>query len=231
MSKAEYQKILKIIDHRGAVLVFPIQNSKEPPSLWGDLFPRTKMTWEWTEDSDGRISRLWILREEVSRSGKVVYSKWFKGRATFFSLDSFADLLSVMGAHQAEETLIGQERELYELLLESSPQSTKELKRNSGLLGRMFESTYQKAMKGLFEKGLVIAWGEVDEGAFPSLACGATKFLFEELWNEAADRDPANSLKSLEARLSPDFQKFLKGLLKKWRPEILSNPNVKDSRP
>jgi hypothetical protein len=184
------------------------------------------MTWEWTEDSDGRISRLWILREEVSRSGKVVYSKWWRGRATFFSKQVFANLLSAMGAAQAEEGLAGTEKELYELLLESSPQSTKELKRNSGLSGRMLEGVYQRSMKRLYERGLIVAWGEVDEGAFPSLACGATKVLFEDLWLQSLRINSMKATKFLEEELSPDFVKYFKALLKKSPPRTDLDPSV-----
>ena len=37
-------------------------------------------------------------------------------------------------------------------------------------------------MKQLFNQFLIVAYGEVDDGAFPSLAVGSTKLLFEELF-------------------------------------------------
>src|SRR5262245_39894917 len=83
------------IQRHGMLLVFPIDNAREPKSLWSVFYPRAKMRWEWDENGDDRVSRLWHLREELSRSGRVVYGKWFRGRATFFSRDLFRALLSV----------------------------------------------------------------------------------------------------------------------------------------
>ncbi|HMN67936.1 MAG TPA: hypothetical protein PKC28_05290, partial [Bdellovibrionales bacterium] len=75
-------KAIKAIDKKGALLVYPLNNKKEPASIWSELFPRTKMRWEWDAGSDNRVAELWYLREELSRSRKVVYVKWYQGRAT-----------------------------------------------------------------------------------------------------------------------------------------------------
>ena len=52
--------------------------------------------------------------------------------------------------------------------------------------GRDNESRYNRSLKELWSRGLIVAYGEVDEGAFPSLAIGATRVIFEELWDDAA---------------------------------------------
>lgn len=210
MKKGEREKCLEAINENHALLVYPLQNRPEPKSLWSSLFPRTPLKWEWDSDADNRVARLWILREDLSRSGKVVYTKWFRGRATFFSKIAFVHLLRAVRAHAAEDDLRGEAQTLYEALLESSPRSTKELKAATDLRGRFFETTYQKAMKTLFEKGLVVAWGEVDEGAFPSLAVGATKVLFEDLWLQADPSEAEKSQDWLMKHFGPSFQKFLK---------------------
>src|SRR4051794_5592646 len=86
-------RAIKSIDQRGVLLVYPIQNRKEPLSLWSELFPRSKMVWDWGDESHNKIADVWHLREELSRSRKVVYSKWYQGRATLFSFEVFVNLL------------------------------------------------------------------------------------------------------------------------------------------
>ncbi|MBX3041262.1 MAG: hypothetical protein KF789_11205 [Bdellovibrionaceae bacterium] len=203
------EKAIQAIEARGALLVFPDGNKAEPPSLWSVLHPRTEMRWSWDADGDNRVPKLWVLREELSRSSSVIYSKWYRGRATFFSRSDFVDLLAIRRAADAENSLRGEAATLYEALLESSPQSTKELKRATDLQGRFFESTYQKGMKTLFEAGLIVAWGEVDDGAFPSLACGATKVLFEDLWEEGLERSAEEALSRVQSRWNAKFLQFL----------------------
>jgi hypothetical protein len=196
------------IERHGILLVYPIKNAKEPASLWSALYPRSEMRWEWDAGGDARVASLWHLREELSRSKQVVYAKWYQGRATFFSRDVFTALRSHF---LAQPLPTGREaRELLSLLQESSPQSTKQLKRGTGLLGRALESTYERAMKQLWQQLLIVGFGEVDEGAFPSLAVGATSLLFEDLEEEAAAMDPARRRKILTAKIeaAPKFAKF-----------------------
>jgi hypothetical protein len=40
-------------------------------------------------------------------------------------------------------------------------------------------------MKELFSSFLIVGFGEVDDGAFPSLAVGATELLYDDLWRQA----------------------------------------------
>jgi hypothetical protein len=40
-------------------------------------------------------------------------------------------------------------------------------------------------MKELFTQLLIVGFGEIDDGAFPSAAVGATELLFSDLWREA----------------------------------------------
>lgn len=208
---------LEAIAERGALLVYPLNNKKFPPSLWSELFPRSKMKWEWDQGGDDRVARMWRTREELSRSGQVVYSKWYRGRATFFDKDDFVHLLRVLHASEAERSLRGEAERIYEVLSESSPLSTKELKRATELVGKPFEGLFQKAVKQLFERGLIVGWGEVDDGAFPSLAYGATKLLFEDLWASAILEHETKTVEAsrlhLESRWSPEFTKFLNQIL------------------
>lgn len=202
------------IDKHGVLLVYPITGKSDPASLWSVAYPRSKMRWEWDDNGDDRVARLWHLREELSRSKKVVYAKWLKGRATFFSREIFAAALSLLMKNPIP--LSRDARALLDLMEESSPRSTKELKRESGLQGRLLESTYNKAMKELWNRLLIVGFGEVDEGAFPSLAVGATHHLFEPLFEEAKAMEPAEAQAKLlpVRRASPEIDRFLERQLR-----------------
>jgi hypothetical protein len=205
---------IQAINENGILLVFPIENRKDIPSLWSSFYPRTKMRWEWDEDGDDRVAKLWHLREELSRSQEVIYSKWFRGRATFFSKDVFKAILKLMNPEHRPELLLSREaQDILKALEMDSPLSTKQLKRTVDLQGRFNESTYTKAMKELWSRLLIVAFGEVDEGAFPSLAVGATRVLFEELFRDASSLDTSQAYKVLREKMpqdSPFLQYFTK---------------------
>lgn len=176
-------RALEAIEREGILLVFPIQNQKNPASLWSALWPRSRMRWEWTDDADNRVAELWHLREGLAKSGKVVYGKWFRGRATFFSKEIFSALLTSLYAQRSPRSgLSPVAREILELLETNSPISTKRLKKEVGLSGKRFSADFDRAMKELWSRLLIVGYGEVDDGAFPSLAVGATELLFEDLW-------------------------------------------------
>src|SRR4051812_27586425 len=97
MSRASLKKkSIGAINKRGCLLVYPVNNKREPLSLWSELHPRTRMRWEWDDDGDSKVADLWHLREQLSRSREVVYSKWYQGRATLFSFECFVALLSFL---------------------------------------------------------------------------------------------------------------------------------------
>lgn len=178
------------INKNGVLLVFPINNAKDPQSLWAEFFPRKKLRWEWDEGADNKVGEMWMLMKRLSDCGRVVYSKWYRGRATFFSRELFTAMLCIY--RKSGELTFGLSRTAREILdaLESdSPLSTKELKKVTDLQGRLNEPQYSRAMKELFSKLLIVAYGEVDDGAFPSLAVGATRLIYEDLWNEAQTID------------------------------------------
>jgi hypothetical protein len=182
--RAAEQKALAAIARHGALLVYPIANRKDPPSLWHELHPRSVMHWAWNEGADVRVAELWQLRERLARSRAVVYSKWYRGRAVFFSQDLFAAMLSELAPQQS--ALTPDARALFELLEDDSPQSTKLLRAAAGLRGRESERVWVRSMKELWEQLWVVGTGEVEDGAFPSLELGATRWIFEALWEDAA---------------------------------------------
>jgi hypothetical protein len=193
------QIAIREINARGALLVFPIKNAREPASLWSVLHPRKKMEWDWSEDSSDDVPDLWHLMKRLSDCRKVVYSKWYQGRATFFSREVFTALLAL--SLRSPKPLSSQAREIERTLSEDSPLSTKELKKRTGLQGRLNEATYGRACKELFQDFRIVAYGEVDDGAFPSLALGSTRSLFEELWESARAMPEAHARALLEIKL------------------------------
>lgn len=219
------RKAVAALARSGVLLVYPLDNRPEPPSLWSSFYPRTPMRWEWDDDGDDRVATLWHLRAELSGSGKVIYAKWFRGRATFFSREIFAAFLRLLrdGGRPAPEggrfateraRLAGLSEDAQRILsaLElDSPLSTKQLKAAVDLRGREYESRYERALKELWSRLLIVGYGEVDDGAFPSLAIGATHILFEDLWNEAAELTRDEAWERVSARL-PENSLFLKQL-------------------
>ena len=142
----------------------------------------------------------------------MVYAKWYQGRATFFSKDVFPLILAATGAHEGH--LSPSARKVLRVLEEDSPLSTKELKRRAGLVGKANERDYDRALKELWRGFFIVGYGEVDDGAFPSLSIGATSLLFSDLWQEAQSHDPAQAEKALAESVGADslFYKFyLKG--------------------
>lgn len=181
---------ISAINKHGILLVFPIDNAIAPRSLWSVAHPRSKMLWEWDESGDDRVSKMWHLREELSRSRQVVYTKWYRGRATFFSREVFVAMLGKLLRHPSlTRSLSPNAKEILGILEIDSPLSTKALKRAAGLTGRLNEAAYSRALKELWSRLLIVGFGEVDEGAFPSLAMGASKILFEDLFEKAQGID------------------------------------------
>lgn len=197
------------IEQAGILLVFPIKDRKEPPSLWSKFWPRSEMKWEWDENGDHRVADLWHLREELSRSGKVVYTKWYQGRATFFSKKVFVLTLAALRTTTIENELSDSAKNILRILKMDSPLATKDLKALSDLKGKIFESEYQKALKELWSRLLIVGFGEVNEGGFPSLAVGATQALFEDLWHQSFDYSAEKAKEALK-KLIPENSLFLK---------------------
>lgn len=199
MKKSARQKAIEAINQQGCLLVFPMNNRKEPPSIWSALYPRSEMRWEWDQEGDARVADLWHLREELSRSRQVIYAKWYQGRATFFSEEVFVNLLSYLQSAERVQHLGPSSREALESFLMDSPQSTKMIKENLGWQGKMMESHFNRAMKPLWNYLLLVAFGEVQDSSFPSLNIAATQNLFEELWLRAlAIQPPAAEKRLLE---------------------------------
>jgi hypothetical protein len=224
-AKMTVAKAVQHINKRGLLLVFPQENRKDPASLWAEFFPRTKMRWEWDEGGDNRVGELWFLREQLSLSRKCVYLKWFRGRATLIANDVFPAMLRLANPGFPHATgLSFAAREILDLLDEDSPLSTKQLKKLTGLQGKASESTYTRALKELWDRCLIVAFGEVDEGAFPSLAVGSTHVIFEDLWRQAGELSIEEAKAIVDSRLEGAFAKYWATLSKKLAERVVDSP-------
>jgi hypothetical protein len=182
---------IRHVEKQGILLVFAIDNRREPLSLWFCLHPRSQMRWEWDDSGDDRVAQLWHLRGELSTSRQIIYCKWYKGRATLVSKPVYAAILAASNSRQTPTAgLSPTAQHVLRVLEGESPLSTKELKIQCGLKGKANETLYQKALRELWTRALIVAFGEVEDGAFPSLAIGATRVLFEDLWKEAWELSP-----------------------------------------
>lgn len=214
--KPDLSSAVAAVNKKAILLVFAVKNKRHLPSLWSEFYPRSEMRWEWDEKGDQRVADLWHLREELSSSKKVVYAKWFQGRATLISKKLFPLLLSSLNFSMAGEawqkrSLSPASQKMLKLLEDSSPLSTKELKEMSGLKGKSFEADYHRSLSELWKRLLIVGSGEVDDGAFPSLAISATSLLFEKQWIAAQNLSPLDARKMLEQKLgsSSVFLKYL----------------------
>jgi len=171
------------------------------------------MRWVWDPSADNRVVQLWDLRERLSRTKKVVYIKWFQNRATFFSLEVFAAMLSVFHRGDPSQPQLSENvSTLLDVLVDNSPQTTKALKRGMKAEFGWSVKEYDHAMKELWHRGLIAGCGEVDDGAFPSLNVGATELLFEEIWEKSHTKNLESHLIVIEKFL-PDgspWQKYFK---------------------
>jgi hypothetical protein len=224
-----FARAKKEIDAHGILLVYPLASKptsaraaalNNPPSLFSVAYPGVKMSWKWTDDADDRVVRLWHLRMRLAESREVVYAKWFRDRATFFSLPVFRAMLG--GLSQAGDTrssLSMEARDVLEVLEDDSPMSTKLLRTNAGLRGAEHNARWARAMSELFARLYIVAVGEVEDGAFPSLAVGATSLLFENEWSTRTVRDPENDTALHRALMaSPAFKKQWDKNLSRVRP-------------
>jgi hypothetical protein len=174
------------IEKKGVLLVFPVNNQSEPNSLWKEFYPRKKMRWDWDDSGDTSVFDMWMLMKKLSDSGDVVYSKWYRGRATFFSKSLFTALIRLnLETFSNPGRLSRASQNILDTLEQDSPLSTKKLKAICELQGKDNARIYDRALKELFTQFLVVGYGEVDDGAFPSLAVAATKTIFEPLYTDA----------------------------------------------
>ena len=199
------------INERGVLLVFPINNRPLPLSLWSEFHPKLRMVWDWNDDAAREVHDMWGLMKRLSDCRHVVYSKWYQGRATFFSRELFTAMLRLRCVRaDARRKMSSTARSLFEVLENNSPLSTRKLKELTDLQGRLHEAEYSRAMKELFTRLWIVGFGEVNDGAFPSLAVGATELIFDDLWRQAEGMSEGRAQKTLDQGMpgSTHFRRF-----------------------
>ena len=202
------------IEKAGALLVFPIKDKPRLPSIWSSFYPDEEMDWDWSDEGDNRVATLWHLRTELSISREVVYSKWFRNRATCFSRALFTALLSLVSTKLSNDLKLSEEAErILGVLHEDSPLPTKELKARSELSGGENNAAFERAMKQLWSRFLIVGYGEVEEGGYPSLAVGSAKLLFEDEWDASREISDSERRKTL-AQFYPPHSEFYRQYLK-----------------
>jgi hypothetical protein len=77
-----------------------------------------------------------------------------------------------------------------------SPLSTKQIRRGVALTGKDNEKRFVSGMKELWRSLAIAGVGEVDDGAFPSLAHASTQSVFEELCLAAEREDSFESARA-----------------------------------
>ncbi len=142
-----YKKAVAAINEHHIQLVYPIKNAPEPRSLWHSLHPRTFMKWDWSEDADQRVVDIWHLKDDLSCGQDVVYAKWFRGRATFFSREIFAPILCLLETTKVDEIHRSvHASDIYDELLERSPLTPKIVRQAVDLSGIHNRSDYEKGV-------------------------------------------------------------------------------------
>jgi hypothetical protein len=209
--KKDLEKSIQHINKNGVLLVFPIKNAKEPDSIWQRLHPKKEMNWAWDTGGDNKVFEMWSRMKKLSDCKDVVYSKWYQGRATFFSKELFTAMLTMARRSDRFSPMTREARMILRQLEMNSPLSTKEIKKLTHLQGKFYEGAYNKAMKELFQRLLIVGFGEVDDGAFPSLAVGATELIYEKLWLQANDMSDKDAMKTIEHYMpaGSKFRNFL----------------------
>ena len=72
------------------------------------------------------------------------------------------------------------------------------MKQAADLRGREHEPAFTRGMKELWLRMLIVAWGERDDGAFPSLQAGASKLLHHAAWQAGREMTEAEAIATID---------------------------------
>lgn len=166
MSQSKQQaKCIDYINEVGVVSVFPAKSTM--PSLFKFLHPRSKFSWVWDEYGDSKVVKLWWLKNDIARSKKVLYGRFFSNQPVFVSLDR-AEEFKAKIKPKAKTKL---ESYILENLELNSPQTLRMLKRQARHDGVEFlRSEWQRALVSLQKQFLISSLGdsERESGPMPS---------------------------------------------------------------
>lgn len=217
--KLNKKEAVAAINKYGMLLVFPQNNKVDPHSLWSHFFPKKKMNWKWETADESGLTDLWNLKTELSTSKKVVYTKWYQDKATFISAELFCALFKVLNSdlrNESRRSLSKTSLCILNQLEADSPISSKELKKMVSKIEKRTDVSLDKAMKELWTRLLIVAYGEFKDGSFPSLGIAATETVFEDLWIEANKMSDKSAMTIIERYLPKEllFRKHLEKIKK-----------------
>jgi hypothetical protein len=156
---------VRFINLVGFCVLFPVKNvplsslyyavAKRPPAGWGKY---CQLIWKW--------------KDELPKRRRAFYGKYFKGRATFLSLQFLPHFLAIQGtavqASQAEEfyeagRLSRNAMELWQALAQHGPLPTLELRHACNLETQAGNDRFKKAMLELQSLLIVTHSGAAQE--------------------------------------------------------------------
>jgi hypothetical protein len=181
-SKATVENAIREVERLGCVAVFPEKSSKKSSivSLWELFYPRSPMKWEWDESADNRVVKLWWLKNEVARTQKVLYGRFFSNRPVFVSPSEAQKILKSLHLRPLSPLA----REILARLEDNSPQTKRMLGRE--LRGDGWEPTradFERALLDLQKSFQIVSLGdsEREKGPMPSSEYAAFGLIFPNL--------------------------------------------------
>ncbi len=183
--KPSLASAVALIEERGCVAVFPDTARKSSPwvSLWELYYPRSPFRWNWEEGADPRVVRLWWLKDELARSKRVVYGRFFGNRPVFLSLGEAAKIVK---NHPQPQSLSALARECLSQLEDNSPLTKRMISRELRKSGYEFSrSEIDRALLDLQKSFRIVSLGdsEREAGPMPSSEYAATALVFPQLVN------------------------------------------------
>ena len=139
---------VRFIDAVGFCLLFPVKNVLLP-SLYYAMTRRIPITW------DKYTVKLWEWKDELPRRRRALYTKYFRGRGTFFSRAMLANFLALRGGSAriaGHETFYSagkvshDARTLWQTLAEHGPLATLELRHACKLDSKAGNTRFKKAI-------------------------------------------------------------------------------------
>ena len=177
-------KALKLINEFKILYVFPAKNKKTTSeSLWNLLHPRSIFSWKWDETADPKVVRLWWLKDELARSQKALYGRFFSNQPCFVSLDhAMKNKWGDQNSDDFEGNNDSLEKAILDSLASNSPQTKRMLKKIIQVdIEAHTKYEWNKAFEKLQRKKLICNLGDSErENSFmPSTEYGFIPTIFE----------------------------------------------------
>jgi hypothetical protein len=191
---------VRFIDNVGYCLLFPIKGVPLP-SLYYACARRECTSW------DQYCLRIWKWKDEFGRQRRAFYSKYFKGRGTFISVNLLPHFLAMEGSAYATEDfehayaagrVTADARTVWKSLAEHGPLATLELRHACKFDTQAGNRRFKKAMLQLSRLMLVVHSGaEQETDAWASSRFELTASAFPAAMAQAREISPAEARRVL----------------------------------